>query len=196
MPSNQPPNSMRSRTKKRTVIALALLFISLISILFLFTRQGQELLPLFLGIAVVGLIIAIIFGLDARWSRARAQEVDDILDGRDRLAFWTYPANDGSGHGTVYIGWQGTYLNNEYFHYQDKNRRLERAYLVKNEPIGTLRLICRHEVTRSEGDRRPGKQIRFPTIAIPVPPGMTEIAENIVAQYVERFNIKTVNSGE
>ncbi|MDX1413922.1 MAG: hypothetical protein R3293_07005 [Candidatus Promineifilaceae bacterium] len=200
MNENLPPNSMRRRMRRRLLWAAVTLILSVLSFLFLTTNAGQEIFPLVVGAGIVFFVITIPLAIDARWSHRRAQEIDDLLRGNERLAFWTYPLSDesGSGEGTVYVGWQGTYINQEYFHYKEKRRRLERAYLVRKEPLGTLRLICRQEYSRSSEDRRPGPRtrVRYPTLAVPVPPSLFDIAENIVEQFVERYGLKEVGREE
>jgi hypothetical protein len=141
-------------------------------------RQGQT---GFIVLGVIGSALGFIIaslGFGALWwSRGHASEVDDLLEGRNLLAYWDYKVDEHGQlqKGYVYIGRSGVYKDGIYFHFEGKGRRLIEVTYTKGPPSKII-FTC----TQRSGKILSFGRKSFPQIAVPVPLDKEHLAAGIV----------------
>ena len=127
--------------------------------------------------STIAFLVALL-GLGAAWwSRSRADQVDDLLEGRNLLAYWDYKIDEHGDpqKGYIYIGRSGVYKNDFYFHFHGKGRRLVKVTVESGRPA-KLTFTCLQRNDNSASRKS------YPQIIAPVPPGKEEQAKQIARQ--------------
>ena len=144
------------------------------------SRQGETgFVALGVTASTLAFLVALLGFGAAWWSRGRAGVVDDLLEGRNLLAYWDYKIDENGDlkPGYVYIGQSGVYKDGVYFQFEGKGRRLAKSTFTPGPPA-ILSFTC---IQRS-GNNASYTRKSYPQIVIPVPAGKESLAERIARQ--------------